>query len=159
MSYACEIAPNMRARLRYSLGITSITLGAVHAQSPSPSPAGNSIPVTPDNFVRAETDMYFAQFAKKGGFGKFNHSRDLPLGEETGVRPNRDTLYSVAVFDLDAGPVTISLPDSGERFMTMMVVDQDHYVSIVTYGKGTHTLDRQKIGTRYVFAALRILVN
>ena len=41
----------------------------------------------------------------------------------------------------------------------MMVVDQDHYVSIVTYGKGTHTLDRQKIGTRYVFAALRILVN
>ena len=43
--------------------------------------------------------------------------------------------------------------------MTMMVVDQDHYARMVTYGKGTHTLDRQTIGTRYVFAALRILVD
>jgi len=91
MSYMCETAPKMRARFaRYSLGIASMALGAVQAQSPSPSSTGNSIPVTPDNFVRAETDMYFAQFAKRGGFGKFNHSRDLPLGESTGVRPNRD---------------------------------------------------------------------
>ena len=82
--------------------------------------------------------MYFALFAKQGGFGKFNHSRDLPLGEKTGVRPNRDTLYSLlSVFDLDAGRVTITLPDAGKRFMTMMIVDQDHYVSMVTYGKET----------------------
>jgi hypothetical protein len=117
------------------------------------------VPVTPDNFIRAETDMYFAMFAKRGGFGKFNHARDLPLGEDTGVRPNRDTLYSLSVFDLDAGPVTIELPDAGKRFMTMMVVDQDHYVSMVAYGKGTHTLNRNTIGTRYGFAALRILVD
>ena len=139
-----------------TLALFLITNAAAQTTSAT---ADGAVPVTVDNFVRAETDVYFTLFAERGGFGKFNHSRDLPLGEETGVRPNRDTLYSVAVFDLDAGPVTISLPDSGERFMTMMVVDQDHYVSIVTYGKGTHTLDRQKIGTRYVFAALRILVN
>src|SRR4029434_5411318 len=103
-----------------------------------PPAAGTVIPVTVDNFIRAETDMYFAQFAKKGGFGKFNHARDLPLGEATGVRPNRDTFYSLAVFDLDAGPVTITLPDAGTRFMTMMIVDQDHYARKVTYSKGTH---------------------
>jgi hypothetical protein len=40
-------------------------------------------------------------FVKQGAFGKFFHYRDLPL-ENTGVRPNRDTLYSLAVFDLDA---------------------------------------------------------
>ena len=124
-----------------------------------PADKQTGVLVTADNFCRAETDMYFAQFAKRGGFGKFNHARDLPLGEHTGVRPNRDTLYSLAVFDLDAGPVTIALPDAGTRFMTMMVVDQDHYVSMVTYGQGTHTLDRKAIGTRYGFAALRILVN
>jgi hypothetical protein len=117
------------------------------------------LPVTVDNFVRAETDMYFAQFARQGGFGKFDHVRDLPLGEHTGVRPNRDTLYSLAVFDLDAGPVTITLPDAGKRFMTMMVIDQDHYVYEVVYGKGTHTLDREEIGTRYVFVAVRTLVD
>ena len=86
----------------------------IQAQTAS-APAGNAVPVTVDNFIRAETDMYFTKFANRGGFGKFNHSRDLPLGEDTGVRPNRDTLYSLSVFDLDAGPVTISLPDAGER--------------------------------------------
>jgi len=32
------------------------------------------------------------------------------------IRLNRDTLYSSAVFDLDAGPVTITLPEAGQRF-------------------------------------------
>jgi hypothetical protein len=103
--------------------------------------------------------MYFAQFAKRGGFGKFNHARDLPLGEATGVRPNRDTLYSLAVFDLDAGPVTITLPDAGKRFMTMMVVDQDHYVVEVVYGAGDHSYAKERVGTRYLFAAVRTLVD
>ena len=40
---------------------------------------------------------------------------------------NRDTLYSAAVFDLDAGPVTITLPDAGKRFMSMQVIDEDQY--------------------------------
>ena len=79
-----------------------------------------AVPVTADNFTRAETDMYFGMFAKRGAFGKFYHLRELPL-EGTGVRPNRDTLYSQAVFDLDARPVTITLPDAGKRFMSMMV--------------------------------------
>jgi hypothetical protein len=64
------------------------------------------VPVSADSFVRAETDMYFGHFASRGGRGRFIHLRELPL-EHTGVRPNRDTLNSEAVFDLDAGPVTI----------------------------------------------------
>src|SRR5262245_17650896 len=96
------------------------------------SPAGNAIPVTPDNFRRAETDMYFGLFARRGALGDFIHARDLPL-EGTGVRPNRDTLYSEAVFDLDAGPVTITLPNAGKRFRSMMAIDQDHYVKEVVY--------------------------
>ncbi len=47
---------------------------------------------------------------------------------------NRDTLYSAAVFDLDAGPVTIALPDAGGRFQSMQVINQDHYTPLVTYG-------------------------
>ena len=43
------------------------------------------------------------------------------------IRSNRDTLYSAAVFDLDAGPVTITLPDPGKRFMSMQVIDEDKY--------------------------------
>jgi hypothetical protein len=148
------------ALLGWLAGTGRLALDA-RAQEKAPEkaqPAGNAVPVTVDNFVRAETDMYFAKFAKNA-YGKFHHARDLPLGEDTGVRPNRDTLYSMAVFDLDAGPVTITLPDARRRFMTMMVVDQDHYVPMVVYGKGTHTLDRETIGTRYVMTWVRTFVD
>ena len=60
-------------------------------------------PVTVENFVRAETDLYFGSIVKKGGFGKFEHNREpTPIDEQTVVRMNRDTIYSGAVFDLDA---------------------------------------------------------
>ncbi len=38
---------------------------------------------------------------------------------------NRDTLYSGAVFDLDAGPVTITLPNAGKRFIVLQVINED----------------------------------
>ncbi|MCV7409578.1 carboxylesterase [Mycobacterium florentinum] len=119
-----------------------------------------AVPVSPDNFARAETDLYFGNAVADGGFGKLLHLRELmPLDRQLVVRSNRDTLYSTGVFDLDAGPVTISLPDAGDRFMSMQVITEDHYVPAVFYGQGEHTLDRDGIGTRYVMAALRILVD
>lgn len=126
---------------------------AARAQS-----ASASVPVTADNFNRAETDMYFAEVARRGGLGKFFHNRELPV-ESPVVRPNRDTLYSEAVFDLDAGPVRITLPKAGSRFMSMMVVNQDHYVYEVDYTPGNYNFTRSEVGTRYVFMALRILVD
>jgi hypothetical protein len=51
------------------------------------------IPVTAENFVRAESDMYMKTIAlKEGGFGKFEHHRELsPVDAQTVVRQNRDT--------------------------------------------------------------------
>ena len=98
--------------------------------------------------------------AKQGGFSKFLHFRELsPIDNHTVKRANRDTLYSLGVFDLNAGPVTISLPDAGSRFMTMIVIDEDHYAFTVVYGTGSHTLTREQIGTRYALVAIRILVD
>ena len=120
-----------------------------------PTTTGQAMQVTADNFTRAETDMYFDMFAKRGAFGKFYHYCELPL-EKTGVRPNRDTLYSQLVFDLDAGPVTITLPDAGKRFMSLMVIDEDHYVTEVVYFAGSYTYDKKKVGR---CAGRRILVG
>lgn len=120
----------------------------------------NPVLVTPDNFARAETDLYFSNVVKNGGFGKFDHTRELaPLDKQSVIRLNRDTLYSAAVFDLDAGPVTVTMPDGGNRFMSLQVIDQDQYTPLVHYGAGTVTLRREEIGTRYVVAAVRTLVN
>ena len=75
------------------------------------------------------------------------------------MRPNRDTLYSYAVFDLDAGPVTVTLPDAGKRFMSLMVINQDHYALETVYTPKDYTYTREQIGTRYVFVAVRTLVD
>src|SRR5208337_4325074 len=92
--------------------------------------------------------------------GKFIHRREpTPIAKQTVIRMNRDTFYSAAVFDLDAGPVTISLPDPGKRFLSMQVIDEDEYTPEVVYGPGVHTLSKDQIGTRYVVAAVRILVD
>ena len=116
--------------------------------------------VTVENFSRAETDMYFRNIHKDGGFGKFNHNRTpTPIDKQTIIRMNRDTLYSVAVFDLDAGPVTITMPDAGNRFMSMQIINEDQYSQQVIYKAGKYTLTRSEIGTRYVVAAIRTLAN
>lgn len=117
-------------------------------------------PVTVDNFVRAESDTYIASMAKEGGLGKLYHRRaPASIDHQTVIRLNRDTLYSSGVFDLDAGPVSITLPDPGKRFMSLQIVNQDHYTPNVFYGAGTHTLTRENVGTRYVFTAIRTLVD
>jgi hypothetical protein len=143
-----------------SLGIASIAIATVQPQSPSPSPPNGFVPVTVDNFIRAESDRAFSGIVKQNGFGKFNHSRELtPLDKQVVPRQNRDTLYSSAIFDLDAGPVTITLPDAGKRFMTLMTIDQDHYVVEVVYDSKPHTYTREQVGTRYLLVAARTLVD
>ena len=118
-------------------------------------------PVNVHNFVRAETDRYFGKAAiGDGAFGKLRHRREMTsIDKQDVVRMNRDTLYSSGVFDLDAGPVTVTLPDAGKRFMSMQVVSQDHYTTEVAYGPGSFTYTKDKVGTRYVFVIIRTLAD
>jgi hypothetical protein len=130
------------------------------SSAPSSQSKAEAIAVTADNFIRAETDLYFGAVVKKKGFGTFEHNREpLPLDKQTVIRTNRDTLYSGAVFDLDAGPVTITLPDAAQRFMSMQVIDEDEYTPAVIYAGGDHRFTREQIGTRYVLMAVRTLVD
>ena len=76
---------------------------------PASESASAPIPVTAENFPRAETDLYFSNIVKGDAFGKFLHHRQpASIDQQDVIRLNRDTLYSAAVFDLDAGPVTIT---------------------------------------------------
>jgi hypothetical protein len=139
-----------------ALAVSLVSVGAAQAQ-----PAKPAVPVTVDNFIRAESDLYFGGIIKdSGGIGKINNRREpARIDNQTVIRLNRDTLYSSAVFDLGAGPVTITMPDAGKRFMSLLIINEDHYALAVYYGKGSHTLTRQSVGTRYVAAAVRTLVD
>ena len=144
----------MQARLAAALIALTLAGGGADAQ------AVGAIPVTPDNFTRAESDLYFSGVVRDGGFGKFHLNREpAPIDHQTIIRLNRDTLYGAAVFDLDAGPVTITLPDAGERFLSMQVINEDQYTQAVLYDAGDHTLTREDVGTRYVLVGIRILVD
>ncbi len=128
--------------------------------SSTQAPAIDTVVVTADNFTRAESDLYFTGIVKKDGFGQFEHNREAtPVDQQTVIRMNRDTLYSAAVLDLEAGPATITLPDPGTRFLSMQVINQDQYTPMVVYGAGRHTLTKEKIGTRYVLVAIRTLID
>jgi len=143
----------------YALAGLTVINGTQAQPSPQ-APAGNAVPVTADNYNRAQTDVYFGQTVKAGALGKFRHGRELaPIANRGIVRPNRDTLYSFAVFDFDAGPVKVTLPAAGKRFMVMQVVNEDQYTPAVFYGAGRHTLTKEGIGTRYGIVVVRMVVD
>jgi hypothetical protein len=124
-------------------------------------PTADTVPVTIDNFVRAETDKYFGVPIKMaGGIAKFYHDREpAPVDHQLVIRGNRDTLYSTAVFDLDAGPLTIQLPDAGARFRSMIVITEDQYMPAVYYKAGEYKFTREQIGTRYMLLGVRTFFN
>jgi hypothetical protein len=116
--------------------------------------------VNVDNFVRAETNMQFDRNGKVGGgVNALGHLRKpTPIEAQTVIRMNRDTLYSFAVVDISKG-ATLSMPDAGNRYMTAMVVNQDHYVNRVYNQGGTYHLSMEEFDTPYVFVAARTLVD
>src|SRR5690606_35611372 len=82
-----------------------------------------------------------------------------PIDNQNIIRLNRDTIYSSAVFDLDAGPVELTLPDGGDRFISAMLVNEDHFNPQVYYEPGTYTLTRDDAGTRYLMVGVRTLAD
>jgi len=136
----------MRGSLWFAILLSSITAAAAE-------------PVTLDTIVRAETDTAMRGIVKTfGAFGKFVHLREpTPLDNQTIIRMNRDTLYSAAVVDLSK-PATVTLPDTGGRYMSMHVVNQDHYMYAVAK-PGRYTLTKEDVGTRYVQISIRTFVD
>ena len=82
----------------------------------------------------------------------------VPLDHQTVIRMNRDTLYSAAIVDTSEG-VTVTIPASGDRYLSVMVVNQDHYINNVLHDPGEHTLSAEQVGTPYALIAARILVD
>lgn len=118
------------------------------------------VPVTVDNFVRAETDRMFSVLqAQAGGVNRLEHNRaPTPVDNQPVIRMNRDTLYSMAVVDISQG-ATVTVPDGGERYISVMVVNQDHYINRIMHDPGEYTLTVEEFGTPWVVVATRILVD
>lgn len=106
----------------------------------------------------------------------FAHMRALSDHTKRAVTtPNNDTIYSTAQIDLSAGPVTLTLPESGERYLSLQLMDAYTNTFAVlgtrTTGSGGGTFrlvgpsdavegrDVIRAPTRHVWALLRVLVE
>jgi hypothetical protein len=116
--------------------------------------------VNVDNFARAETHRMMADLQRDaGGSNRFEHNRaPASVDKQTVIRMNRDTLYSFAVVDV-AGGATLTVPDAGRRYLSVMAVDEDHYINRVFHDPGTYELTAADLGSPYVVLAARTLVD
>lgn len=116
-------------------------------------------PVNVDSFVRAETARMLSDIqASAGGVNRFGHNREpAAVEDQTVIRLNRDTLYSFAVVDRSAG-ASLTLPDGGSRYLSAMVVDEDHYVTAIHHRPGRHDLSPGG-EAGYCLVAVRVLVD
>ena len=122
--------------------------------------ADKTVQVNVENFVRAETASQIGRgLEMTGGINKWFHfSQPVPIDKQNVIRMNLDTLYSNAIVDISKG-ATLTIPDSGERYMSVMTLNEDHYINKVFHKGGTYKLTMEEFHTPYLILAARTLVN
>jgi len=133
-------------------GIAVFVLASAHAE--------DLVKVTADNYVRAESDVQMKGYAEAmDAFGKFAVNRKhYDVDNQVTVRGNRDTIYMFGTFDLTS-PLTISIPDAGDRYMSMQAINQDHNIPPSIYGPAKKTFTMENMGTRYILIGIRTFAN
>ena len=128
--------------------------------SNKPAKQEQKIPVTVFDYVRAETDLQFKGYAENyGAFGKFIPSRKpYDVDKQVTHSGNRDTLYSFGLFDLTY-PLSVVMPDAGDRYMSLMLVSEDHDIYPGMYKSGNYGFSKEIIGTRYIMLVVRVFAN
>jgi hypothetical protein len=116
--------------------------------------------VNVDNFVRAETNRMLAGLqADAGGVNRLLHNRaPTAVEHQTVIRMNRDTLYSFAVVDITGG-ATITVPEHDDRYVSVMIVNQDHFINEIFHDAGRYEIDFDRHETPFVVTAVRVLVD
>lgn len=119
-----------------------------------------SVRVNVDNFRAAETARMFDQIlALAGGVNHWFHFRaPTPVENQPVIRMNRDTLYSTNVVDVNAG-ATLTIPDTAGRYVSVMVIDPEHYLAATYTTAGTHVLPAADRGPGHLFLAARLFVD
>lgn len=117
-----------------------------------------SVDVTVANFARAETDTAIKRMVELAGVNNWLHLRTpTPIDQQNVIRMNYDTLYSSAVLDLSV-PATVTLPESGGRYQSLHVINQDHY-SFAYIEPGRYELTQELVGSRYAYLIVRTFLD
>jgi len=114
-----------------------------------------------DNFRAAETARMFDNTTRLNG-GRTNtwyHFREpAPVDDQPVIRFNRDTLYSAAIVDISEG-ATVTVPDAGDRYLSVMALNAEHYVNRVFSEPGTYELTVEEHETPFINLSARIFAD
>ncbi len=149
---------NLQFKLHQTIPALLIALLSITALKPAF--AQEPVKVTADNYVRAESDFQMKGYAQAmDAFGKFAVQRThYDVDNQVTVRGNRDTIYMFGTFDLTS-PLTITLPDPGDRYMSLQVINQDHSIPPTIYGPTKRTFTMEEMGTRYILIGIRTFAD
>lgn len=111
------------------------------------------------NFARVQSHVNMKKWGNLFGINKFFHMRNVSGPEDPIPRPNADTLYSIGVIDLSAGPVGLSVPDVGDKYFSVTCYDEDMYITAYETAPAQFKLKDDDDMSRYQVCALRIAVN
>lgn len=109
-----------------------------------------------ENFTKAETYMYMKKFFQKiQKTNTFFHYRDFET-DNTVIRMNLDTLYSLAIIDTSQGDIKLNIPNINDRYMSCCVLDEYHYEVFYTTKGGKYKFPQS---TKYLVCLIRIFVK
>jgi hypothetical protein len=118
------------------------------------------IPVSVDNFRAAETALVFDnQLVLIGGINRWFHYREpTPVDKQPVIRMNRDTLYSGTILDISEGG-TVTVPEAGGRYMSVMVINDEHYLNRILREPGVYDLSVEEHGSSFISVIARTFVD
>lgn len=136
-----------------SLNINAQKIGINSDEEPT-------IPVTVENYVRAESDAGLVSYKNNlDCFGKLVHQREFySVDKQLTVRVNRDTYYSFGAFDITS-PLSITMPEGGDRFQSLMIINQDHSIPPAIYKSGKYVFTQEEVGTRFISVVIRTFAD
>jgi hypothetical protein len=145
-----------------SLAATSAAVGIDSPVKAAADSKTSSDLVTVDafNYVRAKTAIQFDKYLSRadGKINTFYHRRAVVgIDAKSSKRLNRDTLYSAAIVDISQG-ATVVMPDVGDRYVSVQVVNEEGFTNKVFHGGGSHSLTVKEFDTPYVWLLVRTLV-
>ena len=120
----------------------------------------DSIPVTAENYVQAETDWNFAAQQAQAPINTWTHKDRVTEENQTIIRSNADVAYSLALVDVSEG-ATFSIPKrENGKLQLIHYMDENHLTHGVVYAGDSVTVTPDDLtGGHYVYILARTQIS
>lgn len=115
--------------------------------------------MTAKEFIQAESRAFISNFIGRNGINQWFHFQALANKDDKWVvSPNNDTIYSIVAVNATDG-FTLVVPDVGDRFVSIHILDENHMSPFYLYGGGTYKFTRDQFESDYLALGIRMGTN